>query len=57
MKIKIASRSSKLALKQVDLFVKTFSIENYSLKEVSTQGDKMSANGNVLFDKASFVNE
>ena len=57
MKIKIASRTSKLALRQVDLFVKTFSIENYSLKEVLTQGDKMSANGNVLFDKANFVND
>ena len=33
MKIKIASRTSKLALRQVELFVKTFSIENYSLKK------------------------
>ena len=57
MKIKIASRTSKLALRQVELFVKTFSIENYSLKKVSTQGDKMSASGNVLFDKANFVND
>ena len=57
MKIKIASRNSKLALRQVELFAKTFSIENYSLKEVSTQGDKMSADGNVLFDKASFVSD
>ena len=57
MKIKIASRTSKLALRQVELFVKTFSIENYSLKEVSTQGDKLSEDGNVLFDKANFVTD
>ena len=57
MKIKIASRTSKLALRQVELFAKTFSIENYSLKEVSTQGDKMSADGGVLFDKANFVSD
>ena len=57
MKIKIASRTSKLALRQVELFAKTFSIENYSLKEVSTQGDKMSADGDVLFDKSNFVSD
>ena len=57
MKIKIASRTSKLAIRQVELFVKTFSIENYSLKKVSTQGDMMSANGDVLFDKANFVTD
>ena len=57
MKIKIASRTSKLALRQVELFVKTFSIENYSLKEISTQGDKMSADGDVLFDKSNFVSD
>ena len=57
MKIKIASRTSKLAMKQVELFVKTFSIKNYRLKEVSTQGDKLSEDGNVLFDKANFVTD
>ena len=57
MKIKIASRSSKLALKQVEEFVETFSIRNFSLIEVNTQGDKMSAKGNVLFDKANFVSD
>ena len=57
MKIKIASRTSKLAMKQVELFLKTFSIKNYSLKEVSTQGDKLSEGGNVLFDKANFVTD
>ena len=57
MNIKIASRTSKLALRQVELFAKTFSIENYSLKGVSTQGDKMSADGGILFDKANFVSD
>ena len=57
MKINIASRTSKLAMKQVELFVKTFSIKNYRLKEVSTQGDKLSEDGNVLFDKANFVTD
>ena len=57
MKIKIASRSSKLALKQVEEFVETFSIRNFSLIKINTQGDKMSAKGNVLFDKANFVSD
>ena len=41
MKIKIASRSSKLALKQVEEFIKTFSIEDFDLIEITTQGDKI----------------
>jgi len=57
MKIKIASRSSKLALKQVEEFIKAFSIEEFDLIEITTQGDKMSAKGNVLFDKANFVSD
>mgnify|MGYP003324749458 FL=1 len=57
MKIKIASRSSKLALKQVEEFIKTFSIEDFDLIEITTQGDKMSAKGNILFDKANFVSD
>jgi len=57
MKIKIASRSSKLALKQVEEFIKTFSIKDFDLIEITTQGDKMSAKGNILFDKANFVSD
>ena len=57
MTIRIASRSSKLALKQVEIFSKAFSLENYKLVEVLTSGDKMSAKGEVMFDKANFVNE
>ena len=57
MTIRIASRSSKLALKQVEIFSKTFLLEDYKLVEVLTSGDKMSAKGEVMFDKANFVNE
>ena len=57
MTIRIASRSSKLALKQVEIFSKAFLLENYKLVEVLTSGDKMSAKGEVMFDKANFVNE
>ena len=57
MIIRIASRSSKLALKQVEIFSKAFLLEDYKLVEVLTSGDKMSAKGEVMFDKANFVNE
>ena len=57
MTIKIASRSSKLALKQVEIFSKAFLLKDYKLVEVLTSGDKMSAKGKVMFDKANFVNE
>ena len=57
MTIKIASRSSKLALKQVEIFSKAFLLDDYKLIEVLTSGDKMSAKGEVMFDKANFVNE
>ena len=57
MTIRIASRSSKLALKQVKIFSKAFLLEDYKLVEVLTSGDKMSAKGEVMFDKANFVNE
>lgn len=57
MTIRIASRSSKLALKQVEIFSKAFLLDDYKLVEVLTSGDKMSAKGEVMFDKANFVNE
>lgn len=57
MTIRIASRSSKLAIKQVEIFSKAFLLEDYKLVEVLTSGDKMSAKGEVMFDKANFVNE
>ena len=57
MKIKIASRSSKLALKQVEEFNKTFLIKEYDLIETSTRGDELSAKGETLFDKGNFVSD
>ena len=57
MKIKIASRSSKLALKQVEEFNKTFLIKEYDLIETSTIGDELSAKGETLFDKGNFVSD
>ena len=57
MKIKIASRSSKLALKQVEEFNKTFLIKEYDLIKTSTRGDELSAKGETLFDKGNFVSD
>ena len=57
MTIKIASRSSKLALAQVEEFVQTFSIKEYELINIRTQGDIMSSKGEILFDKAHFVSD
>ena len=57
MKIKIASRSSKLALKQVEEFNKTFLVKEYDLIETSTIGDELSARGKTLFDKGNFVTD
>ena len=57
MTIKIASRSSKLALAQVEEFVKKFGISDYKIINVKTEGDIKSANGETLFDKAHFVSD
>ena len=57
MKIKIASRSSKLALKQVQEFVKISNISDYELLNITTEGDKLSSEGSILFDKANFVTD
>ena len=57
MKIKIASRSSKLALKQVQEFVKISNISDYELLKITTEGDKLSSEGSILFDKANFVTD
>ena len=57
MTIKIASRSSKLALAQVDAFVTQFSISDYEIIKIKTEGDKKSAQGETLFDKAHFVSD
>ncbi len=55
MTIKIASRSSKLALAQVEEFVSKYQISDFVIIKVKTEGDKKSARGETRFDKAHFV--
>ena len=57
MTIKIVSRSSKLALAQVQEFIDVFSIKEYELINIKTRGDILSSQGEVLFDKANFVTD
>ena len=57
MTIKIASRSSKLALAQVKEFVSMCEISDYEIVKVKTEGDIKSARGETLFDKAHFVTD
>ena len=57
MTIKIASRSSKLAIAQVEEFVQSCEISDYEIIKVKTEGDKKSAKGEMLFDKAHFVTD
>ena len=57
--MRIATRSSKLALKQVDIFtdqLKNLNI-NFEVKKQLTEGDKKSKKGENLFDKAHFVED
>tara|TARA_B100001989_G_scaffold13988_1_gene8748 strand:+ start:3213 stop:4091 length:879 start_codon:yes stop_codon:yes gene_type:complete len=57
--VRIATRSSKLALKQVDIFknqLKNPNI-NFEVKKQITEGDKKSKRGENLFDKAHFVED
>tara|TARA_B100000427_G_scaffold316181_1_gene310999 strand:- start:1119 stop:2012 length:894 start_codon:yes stop_codon:yes gene_type:complete len=55
--MKIATRSSKLALAQTSFFESWVSKEPAEIIEIKTEGDKKSAMGEVLFDKANFVND
>ena len=57
--MKIATRSSKLALAQVQLLLNSLEDQNldYEIKKLVTEGDKKSANGQNLFDKAHFVED
>lgn len=57
MTIKIATRSSKLALAQVNEFVKKFEISEFEIVKIKTEGDEKSAKGEFLFDKAYFVSD
>ena len=55
--MRIATRSSKLALAQTSFFESWVSKEPAEIVEIKTEGDKKSAMGEVLFDKAHFVKD
>ncbi len=57
MTIKIGSRTSKLALKQVEIAMKSIRVSNFEIVEVDTQGDKKSRENKVQFDKKNFVED
>ena len=50
MTLKIATRSSKLALAQVDEFVSEYNISDYKIIKIKTEGDVKSSKGETLFD-------
>ena len=54
--MRIATRSSKLALKQVDIFTDLFKTQKiqFEIKKQITEGDRKSKKGQNLFDKAHF---
>ena len=57
--MRIATRSSKLALKQVDIFTEHYKNQeiNFEIKKQITEGDRKSKKGENLFDKAHFVED
>ena len=55
--MKIATRSSKLALEQTYFFQSWIPKQPTKIIEIKTEGDKKSAMGEVLFDKANFVSD
>ena len=57
MTIKIGSRTSKLALKQVEIAMKRICVPNFEIVEVDTAGDKRSRENKVQFDKKNFVED
>ena len=57
MTIKIATRSSKLALLQVDEFLDYQSIKDFEIIKVTTKGDKLSNEGKTQFDKLNFISD
>ena len=57
MTIKIGSRTSKLALKQVEIAMKSIRVSNFEIVKVDTQGDKRSRENKVQFDKKNFVED
>ena len=57
MTIKIGSRTSKLALKQVEIAMKSIRVSDFEIVEIDTQGDKRSRENKVQFDKKNFVED
>ena len=57
--MRIATRSSKLALKQVDIFIDLYKTQeiNFEIKKQITEGDRKSKKGENFFDKAHFVED
>ena len=57
MKIRIGSRTSKLALKQVEIAMKRIKAPSFEIIGVDTAGDKRSRENKVQFDKKNFVED
>ena len=57
MKIRIGSRTSKLALKQVEISMKRIGAPSFEIIGVDTAGDKRSRENKVQFDKKNFVED
>ena len=57
MKIRIGSRTSKLALKQVEISMKRIGVPSFEIIGVDTAGDKRSRENKVQFDKKNFVED
>ena len=57
MTIKIGSRTSKLALKQIEIAMKRIGVPSFEIIGVDTAGDKRSRENKVQFDKKNFVED
>ena len=57
MKIRIGSRTSKLALKQVEIAMKRIGAPSFEIIGVDTAGEKISRENKVQFDKKNFVED
>ena len=57
MKIRIGSRTSKLALKQVEIAMKRIGATSFEIIGVDTAGDRRSRENKVQFDKKNFVED
>ena len=57
MKIRVGSRTSKLALKQVEIAMKRIGVGSFEIIGVDTAGDKRSRENKVQFDKKNFVED